>query len=476
MRSSGVAAIRRAGRGFCVAGWLVLSLAGCATYDPLPLDTASNLKHRLADLDHAGVDIRRPLTVDDVTVLAVRNNPDLIAARFQRGVAQAQVLLAGILPNPSISASYLFLIPGGAATAAGAFADAVGASIVQDVQKSIAVIEKVRVAKADALQVDASLLWQEWQLIGKARLLAVDLIEGVKTRQVLVENRDLLMDRFNRGNKAMAEGNATISTVSPDLAAVSDIHKQLDDLERDHTSKRHDLNALLGLAPEVPLPLISDLKIPKIDPKFVRSLLLGLPNRRPDLIALQLGYRSQEAKVRGAIVGQFPSLTIGPSYSGDTSNVVSIGPQITMDLPIFDRNQGNIAVEQATREQLRAEFTARVAAANGEVRATLADQQLIVKQISEQKTELDLVEKFASQAERALRERNIEERAYVDLVTASYTKQIAILALEQLLLEEQVSIATLIGAGMPQATLPPDKCSAAANVTWVSNWSANCDD
>jgi outer membrane protein TolC len=476
MRWRGVAAIRRAGQGFCAAGWLVLSLAGCATYDALPLDTASHLKHRLADLDHAGVDIRRPLTVDDVTRLAVVNNPDLIAARFQRGVAQAQVLLAGILPNPSISASYLWLIPSGAATAAGAFADAVGASLVQDVQKSIAVIEKVRQAKSDALQVDASLLWQEWQLIGKARLLVVDLIEGAKQKQVLVENRDLLMERFDRGNRAMAEGNATIATVSPDLAAVSDIHKQLDDLDRDQTSKRHDLNALLGLAPEVPLPLISDLKVPKLDPKFVRSLLPGLPNRRPDLIALQLGYRSQEAKVRGAIVGQFPALTIGPSYSSDTSNVVSIGPQITMDLPIFDRNQGNIAVETATREQLHAEFTARIAAANGEVRATLADQQLIVKQIAEQKDELDLVTKFASQAERALRERNLEERAYVDLVTASYTKQIAILNLEQLLIEEQVSIATLIGAGMPQATLPPDKCSGAANVNWVSNWTSHCDD
>jgi outer membrane protein TolC len=334
----------------------------------------------------------------------------------------------------------------------------------------------VRAAKADALQVDASLLWQEWQLIGKARLLAVDIIEAAKQKQVLVENRDLLMDRFNRGNRAMAEGNATISTVSPDLAAVSDIHKQLDDLERDHVSKQHDLNALLGLAPEVPLRLVSDLKVPKLDPKFVRSLLPGLPNRRPDLIALQLGYRTQEAKVRGAIVGQFPALTIGPAYSSDTSNVVSIGPQITMDLPVFDRNQGNIAVESATREQLHAEFVARVSGANGEVRATLADQQLIIKQISEQKTELELVTKFAAQAERALRERNLEERAYVDLVTASYTKQIAILNLEQLLLEEQVSIATLIGAGMPQATLPPDKCSGAANVNWVSNWTANCDD
>jgi hypothetical protein len=29
---------------------------------------------------------------------------------------------------------------------------------------------------------------------------------------------------------------------------------------------------------------------------------------------------------------------------------------------------------------------------------------------------------------------------------------------------------------MPQATLPPDKCSGAAKVNWVSNWTANCDD
>jgi outer membrane protein TolC len=326
----------------------------------------------------------------------------------------------------------------------------------------------VRAAKEAALQVDASLLWQEWQLIGKARLLAVDIIEKEKQRQVLAENYDILMERFNRGNRALAEGNTTLATVSPDLTAAAEIRKSIDDLFRDMTTNRHDLNALMGLAPDVPLKLISDLKIPKLDSAYIRRLLPGLPTRRPDLIALQLGYREEEAKVRGAIVGQFPSLVIGPSYSGDTSNVVSVGPQITMDLPIFDRNQGNIAVEQATRDQLRAEFSARISAANGEVLATLADQQLIMRQIAQQKTELELVQKFASQAERALRERNLEERAYVDLVTASYTKQIAILNLEQLLVEEQVSIATLIGAGMPQATLPPDKCAGPAKVSLLS--------
>jgi hypothetical protein len=110
----------------------------------------------------------------------------------------------------------------------------------------------------------------------------------------------------------------------------------------------------------------------------------------------------------------------------------------------------------------------------------LADQQLIERQIVEQRGELELVQRFATQAERALRERNLEERAYVDLVTASYSKQLAIIALEQLLVEEQVAIATLIGAGMPQATLPPDKCNGAVPVNWTANWTtnwtANCDD
>src|ERR1700730_15799553 len=164
MSLMGVAAVRRAARGFCVAGSVSLALAGCAIYEPSPLDTSSNLKHRLAELDHAGVDIRRPLSVDDVTVLAVLNNPDLIAARFQRGVAQAQVLQAGILPNPSVSASYLFL-SGGAA-----IADAIAVAVVQDITKTIAVMEKLCCARANALHVDATVLWQEWPLVEKAAL------------------------------------------------------------------------------------------------------------------------------------------------------------------------------------------------------------------------------------------------------------------------------------------------------------------
>ena len=117
--------------------------------------------------------------------------------------------------------------------------------------------------------------------------------------------RDTLQDRFERGRNALGQGNATLATVAPDLAAVSDTRKALFDLERDLDTHRHDLNALLGLVLEVVVPLKTQLQVLQVDQKAVMRALNDLADRRPDLIALQLGYRSQDEKFRAAVIGQF---------------------------------------------------------------------------------------------------------------------------------------------------------------------------
>jgi outer membrane protein TolC len=436
----------------CVGGALSLLLAACAEYEPLPLATHIQLKHKLSELVHTGIPrLDRPLTVYEVAVLAVENNPDLIATRTQRGVAQAQVLEAGILPNPSISASYGFLLNPPAA-----LFDSFSVGVMQDIQKSITLTGRLRSAKAAALQVDASMLWEEWQLIGKARLLVFDIIQGEKIRRVLTDYTSTLQDRFERGRQALGQGNVTLATVAPDLQAVGEVRKDLRDLERDQDSRRHDLNALLGLSPEVVVPLSTNLQALAVDSKAVMHALSDIANRRPDLIALQFGYRSQDEKFRGAIIGQFPALSFGPTLSRDTSDVRTFGPNITMDLPIFDRNQGNVAIEKSTREQLRAEFNARLSAATSEVLASLATQKLIARQLEEERAELPVLQGFANQAQTAMNAGNITERDFVDLVSANYAKKRDVLQLEQLLLEQQVQIATLIGAGMPHASMPTE--------------------
>ncbi len=217
------------------------------------------------------------------------------------------------------------------------------------------------------------------------------------------------------------------------------------------------MNTLLGLDPRVELKLAADIRLPPLDPAAIETQLPQLPDRRPDLVALQLGYAAQEEKLRGAILAQFPALVIGVLGGSDTTGVLSAGPSITLDLPVFNHNQGNIAIERATRQKLRDEFTARLTTAVSEVKALLATQALIEDQLAAARVRLPQAEVAARAAETAYRAGNLDERGYVDLLTALLTQRQNIVALEQALLEGRVAIATLVGAGMPVASLatPP---------------------
>ena len=164
------------------------------------------------------------------------------------------------------------------------------------------------------------------------------------------------------------------------------------------------------------------------------------------------GYKTSEG-VEPDLLAQFPLLSLGVSGGHDTSDVRTLGPQITMDLPIFDRNQGNIALERATRQQLHDEFGARLAAARGEVQSLLADQALLLEQYSGKQAQLAELDRSAHSADAAFRGGDLDERSYIDLVTARNAKQQEVLAMEQSLLQQQVAIATLSGAGMPPISL-----------------------
>ena len=95
-----------------------MALAGCASVVPLDLPRQAAWAPDLAALHHDGVAVTQPLSIAQVAALAVQNNSDLIATRAQRGVAQAQVLQAGLLPNPQVTGAYLPLVAGVSTTSA----------------------------------------------------------------------------------------------------------------------------------------------------------------------------------------------------------------------------------------------------------------------------------------------------------------------------------------------------------------------
>ena len=82
---------------------------------------------------------------------------------------------------------------------------------------------------------------------------------------------------------------------------------QLASARRDAAKARGQLNALIGLAPQVRLPLVDDAAPAPPDPAALDAAMASLPQRRPDLLALQAGYASQNANLRKAILAAVPA-------------------------------------------------------------------------------------------------------------------------------------------------------------------------
>lgn len=416
-------------------------LAACVSYSPRPLSPRVDAATRVADLRH-GAALPDHLDVADLVQLAIDNNPDLAAARVQRIGARAGQRSAGILPNPVASLSSADVLSGPGTVAA------LAAGIVQDLRSLVLLSSTSAAAEHTVLATDASVLWQEWQVAGKARLLAVDAIEGEQQMRILRTNADLSARRLATGRAALRQGDTTLMAIAPDVVAAADARKALDDFDRAQQTRRRDLALLLGMSADAALPLTDEAHVPPFDEDAVRARLPLLAEYRPDLVALRAGYAAQEEKLRGAVLAQFPLFSLGISAARDTSNVRTLGPQVTFDLPVFDRNQGHIDRESATREQLRAEFRARVAAAHGEVQSLLADQALLRVQLADKQTRLATMAAAATAVERAYRDGDLDARTYIDLATARNTQEQDILATQTLLLEQQVALDTLTGVGL----------------------------
>jgi outer membrane protein TolC len=452
MRTSGF----RLGTGACLVSVL---LSSCATYRPEPLTYHPDLQSSLRDLVVSAdqfplpelgthrFDPRRPLGIDDVAIIAVANNPELRAMRSKVGVAQAQVFAAGILPNPLFTLDYGFLIGGPGTT------DSILAGLSQDVVPLLTLSTRKAAARASDINVELNVAWQEWQVVSRARLLFVDAISLAKQRRLIDESLQLFKNRYQRSNQAMQAGNEVLPTVTSDLVAFNSADTQLNEIDLLILKNKHELNALLGLTPDTIVRLSGDLRLPAIDAARLEPLLMDLAARRPDLLALRAGYQAQEERVRRAVIEQFPKLSVGSNFARDTTDVRTQSLAITISLPIFDRNQGNIAIERATRQQLREEYQARLDAAYGEAVRLISELRLAENQYRSSVESIRRLRDAVDTAEPAFRAGNLDERTFVDLRTSLLAKEIATAKLEQSIFQQRVGLQTLIGSCLPNRRL-----------------------
>jgi outer membrane protein, heavy metal efflux system len=434
-----------------------LLLAGCASYKPMPLSSAA-IEQGLAAPDHhhlqvsaqsikhpllqpVAFDDRRGLTPDQAAILAVLANPSLRAVRDERGLAASQLLQAGILPNPQVSFGEQF--PYGGAIDGAVTASDVGLS--WDVTQLISHDAKVRAARANADSVDLSIAWQEWQVAQAAKSAVYDVI-ALEAQFILArdldqhqaENLSVIRDAVNRHERTMLD-----LTAAEDASL--DAHAAVLEVEHDLNHRRLMLNKTLGLSPDARVRLDSNITLPDhVDVLPAELILSGLEDRRLDLLALKLGYQDQEQTLRAAVLEQFPRINIGFSRDRDNTNVQSVGFAVTVDLPIFDRNQGVIAVETATRQKLFDEYLQRVFEARFDVYAAIDDLNAISQQITAEEAAVPSQQLIDSYRD-ALDQRNIDVLSYYTAIANRTQKQLQVLKLKQQLMDNQIALELAAG-------------------------------
>ena len=442
-----------------IAPLLGALLAGCASYAPLSLPGDDAL---IRDVNRLSVDVARMpdaalathrfdpsdgFDITELAMLAVANNPELRLARANAGVTRAQAFSAGLLPDPQLALTRETVM-GSVAGATTAFS----AGLTLDIAALLARSSTQAAANAESRKADLDLLWQEWQTVAKARLLFVKLDALERSLEVLQARRELLRGRVSDAQRAVDAGLISSDAATPQLTALQDTSRQADDLERQRNQARHDLHALLGIAPELPLRLVGSPDVATLDAAGVRDALAAAPRRRPDLLALQAGFEAQDDRYRGALRAQFPAITVGPTRARDTSNVNTLGVSLGITLPLFNRNRGNIAIESATRDKLRVDYQQRLDATAIESHRLLEEQALVERQLADIDASLPALALAAERAAKALQARNIDALALTAVEGALLARRLEQIAARQALREQAIALQALLGT---PSNLPP---------------------
>lgn len=353
---------------------VIVLITGCATDpaqplsdEPRPVDwpslrmAADQIHHPL--LPPVVLDERDGLSLDEVAILAVISNPELRTIRDQQNLADAQLLQAGLLPNPTLSVDAAR--PVGSDTQGRV--DAFGIGLDWEITALLSRSARKESARSHSDSVALDIAWQEWQVVGAARRAALRVPIANERLKIAGQIEKITKQILEHVRQQTARGTTSISNL---YLAENKLKKAVAQRLQAKASGEEDrlmLNRLLGLPFDQSVLLTPETVMEDRVPLAADRLMQGIENRRLDLLALKLGCESQNARLRAAVRSRFPAVHIGFDGGRDTDGVKTIGAGISIELPFFDRNQGVIAEERATRKYLVDEYRARFFAARSDI-------------------------------------------------------------------------------------------------------------
>lgn len=339
-----------------------------------------------------GINLEKELNADEAAAIALWNNPQFGVDLASLGIARGDLIDAGQLRNPRLD----LLFPLGAKPF----------ELLLNLP-----IEAIweRPARIDAFtkayeQLATSLIQNALTVIQDARIAHANLVLAKNREEILQNNSDLRKriakmtskERVSTGQLTPAEGIAT----EVESAAAEELWVRS---KHDTVIAQGRLILVLGLmVSNASIKVKSNRpemsEIQNSDELVAKALLF-----RPDLKALELGVKAAAARAAWE-ESRIAQLSVLLSTKGVGTNGILSGPGVSLEIPIFHRNDGRRDRADAEVEMASMQYLAlkqRVIFEVKEARELLIQAQEILSRT--RKNVLPLVEKTVSLAEKEYR-------------------------------------------------------------------------
>jgi cobalt-zinc-cadmium efflux system outer membrane protein len=315
---------------------------------PYP-SSAQVLALLLAAILCAPLPAAEPLSLAQLIDLAARNNPELVIARGRADAARGQLLQAGFYPNPVVTPGIEELgNKGGPAGIPGV-----------NISQEIVTAGKLRLAQAAAAHGVEAADWQattRWfEIVTRVRLAYYEMLTSQQEVSTSQEAVRIAQEGFDAISKLEQGGLKAKPDVLRARVELDQNRIRLGQAQQRAEAAGKLLASAIGLTALPSGRLADGLDAPV--PVYVyktalESILIG----SSEVQAAQAEVRQAEQLLYRARAERVPNvrLTVRPGYSDpDKSALVLV--EAGADLPLFNRNQGNITTAAANLARLAAE-------------------------------------------------------------------------------------------------------------------------
>jgi cobalt-zinc-cadmium efflux system outer membrane protein len=353
------------------AGWLLaipLLFTGCASlalnagFDDVNRTVQERTSLKLlwsngSDLDQQAAEqlgslLKGKLSADEAVQIALLNNRDLQATYLDLGIAQADLVQAGLLSNPIFDASVMFPLSGGGRPD-------LELSAAMNFLNIFYIPLRKRVAAARFEEVKTRVTGSVLDFAGRVRsafYVHESNEQMLELRRAIVQALDA---SFEIARRLAAAGNITDLDLARERAQFEASKLALRSAEVATRQSREQLNILMGVWGKNTqwqtlgrLPDISEATVESEDIETValnRSLDLAAARQRILAMGEQVGFNRWTALV--------PELHSGPKGERSEGSW-DVGPTLEFPIPLFDQGQARIGRSAAELRRSQQEYYA----------------------------------------------------------------------------------------------------------------------